>query len=177
MPLPGRDTNRSSHAPVFRLTMPSPVGALTLFEQSGTITLLVWAAGDRIRNARPTPLLAAAQTQLEAYFDGRLDRFHLPLALDGSPFQQRVWQAISEIPAGGTETYGALARRLGSAPRAIGGACGANPIPIIIPCHRVVGAGGRLSGYSGRGGLTTKKRLLDLERAYQGPLDASGMSR
>jgi methylated-DNA-[protein]-cysteine S-methyltransferase len=158
------------------------VGALTLFEQAGTITLLVWAAGARIRNARPTPLLAAAQTQLEAFFDGRLNRFHLPLAPDGSPFQQRVWQAISDIPAGETETYGALAKRLGSAPRAVGGACGANPIPIIIPCHRVVGAGGRLSGYSGRGGLATKKRLLDLERAYQRPLmrpalDAPGTSR
>jgi methylated-DNA-[protein]-cysteine S-methyltransferase len=177
MPLPGRDGVRAEPAPVYRLTVRSPVGALTLFEQAGAITLLVWAAGDRIRNVRPTPLLAAAQTQLEAFFDGRHDRFHLPLAPEGSPFQQSVWQAISEIPAGKTETYGALARRINSSPRAVGGACGANPIPIIIPCHRVVGADGRLSGYSGRGGLATKKRLLDLERAYQGPLDASGMSR
>jgi methylated-DNA-[protein]-cysteine S-methyltransferase len=153
------------------------VGALTLFEQAGAITLLVWAAGDRIRNARPTPLLVAAQTQLEAFFDGRLERFHLPLAPEGSPFQQRVWQAISEIAAGQTETYGALARRIDSSPRAVGGACGANPIPIIVPCHRVLGAGGRLGGYSGRGGLATKKRLLDLERAYPGPLEASDTSR
>lgn len=170
MPLPGRDRARAEPAPVYRLTVPSPVGALTLFEQAGAITTLVWAAGDRIRNARPTPLLAAAQTQLEAFFDGRLERFHLPLAPEGSPFQQRVWQAISEIAAGQTETYGALARRIDSSPRAVGGACGANPIPIIVPCHRVLGTGGRLGGYSGRGGLGTKKRLLDLERAYQGPL-------
>lgn len=177
MPLPARETADTRAAPVYRLTVPSPVGALTLFEQAGAITLLVWAAGDRIRNARPTPLLAAAQSQLEAFFDGRLDRFHLPLAPDGSPFQQRVWQAISEIPTGQTETYGALARRIDSSARAVGGACGANPIPIIVPCHRVLGAGGRLGGYSGRGGLATKKRLLDLERACQGPLDASDMSR
>jgi methylated-DNA-[protein]-cysteine S-methyltransferase len=170
MPLPGRNAVRAGSAPVYRLTVPSPVGALTLFEQAGAITLLTWAAGDRIRNARPTPLLAAAQTQLKAFFDGRLDRFHLPLAPEGSPFQQRVWQAISEIAAGQTETYGALARRIDSSPRAVGGACGANPIPIIVPCHRVLGAGGRLGGYSGRGGLATKKRLLDLERTYQGPL-------
>lgn len=169
MPLPGRDTVRAAPAPVYRLTVPSPVGALTLFEQAGAITLLTWAAGDRIRNARPTPLLAAAQTQLKAFFDGRLDKFHLPLAPEGSHFQQRVWQAISEIAAGQTETYGTLARRIDSSPRAVGGACGANPIPIIVPCHRVLGAGGRLGGYSGRGGLATKKRLLEIERTYQGP--------
>ena len=79
-----------------------------------------------------------------------------------------MWDALSAIPRGQTVTYGDLARRLGSAPRAIGGACGANPIPILIPCHRVLAAGGRLNGYSGRGGLATKKRLLDLEGALDG---------
>ena len=168
MPLPARDPVIADSAPVYRLTVASPVGALTLFEQSGAITALLWAASERLRNARPTPLLAAARRELESYFAGTLDRFHIPLAPRGSDFQRRVWDALSAIPRGQTVTYGDLARRLGSAPRAIGGACGANPIPILIPCHRVLAAGGRLNGYSGRGGLATKKRLLHLEGALDG---------
>lgn len=164
MPSPAPDA-LSESAAVFRLTVPSPVGALTLFEHGGAITHLLWATGSRIRNGRPTPLLAAARQQLREYFAGRLERFHLPLAPAGTDFQRRVWDAISQIPHGETETYGALAKRLGSAARAVGAACGANPIPIIIPCHRVMGAGGRLNGYSGRGGLATKTRLLQLEGA------------
>jgi methylated-DNA-[protein]-cysteine S-methyltransferase len=168
MPLPAREPGFTGADPVYRLTVASPVGALTLFEQSGAITHLLWAASNRLRNARPTPLLAAARVQLDDYFAGKLDRFHLPLAPAGTGFQRRVWDALRKIPAGRTLTYGELARRLGSGPRAVGAACGANPIPILIPCHRVLAAGGRLNGYSGQGGIVTKKRLLDLEGALEG---------
>ncbi len=149
--------------PVYRLTVASPVGPLTLFEQDGAITNLLWAASDRLRNGRPTPLLAAARGQLADYFAGRRKDFDLPLAPQGTDFQRRVWQAIGEIPHGATASYGDIARKIGSAPRAVGTACGANPIPIISPCHRVMGANGGLNGYSGKGGLATKRHLLGLE--------------
>lgn len=167
MSVPQPDPDHASPNAVHRLTVPSPVGALTLFESTGAITALVWAARGRLRNAAPTPLLAAARDQLCAYFDRRLRRFDLPLAPEGTAFRRRVWAALEEIPFGATESYGSLAARIGSAPRAVGGACGANPIPILIPCHRVLGkgggGGGRLHGYSGMGGLATKAQLLALE--------------
>jgi methylated-DNA-[protein]-cysteine S-methyltransferase len=155
--------------PITRLTVASPIGALTLLEQSGAITDLIWAVRQRIRIAKPTPLMAEAADQLNAYFNGRLQRFDLPLAPQGTPYRQRVWQALKRIPFGEPETYGSLAQKIASAPRAIGGACGANPIPIIIPCHRVLAAGGHLHGYSGYGGLATKAQLLALEGALEGP--------
>lgn len=164
MPLPARN-DLPEDAAVSRLTVPSPVGALTLFEQDGAITALLWAVSARVRNGRATPLLAEARAQIDAYFAGRLERFSLPLAPAGTRFQHRVWDAIAAIPKGRTATYGDIARDIASGPRAVGTACGANPIPILIPCHRVLGAGGALNGYSGRGGLATKKRLLDLEAA------------
>ena len=101
--------------------------------------------------------------QLEAYFAGELRKFDLALAPEGTPFQRNVWSALSEIPYGGTVSYGELARRLGKAtsPRAVGAANGRNPIPIVIPCHRVIGADGSLTGFGG--GLAIKRRLLDLE--------------
>jgi methylated-DNA-[protein]-cysteine S-methyltransferase len=163
MPLPARDPAILGPDPVHRLSVASPVGNLTVFEQSGAITLLAWAVGTHLRSPRPTPLLAEVRDQLAAYFDGRLDRFNLPLAPEGTPFQQKVWRGLCDIPFGTTESYGALARRLESGARAVGTACGANPIPILIPCHRVLGGDGKLHGYSGRGGLATKARLLALE--------------
>ncbi len=163
MPLPAREPGSLAIDPVHRLSVASPVGNLTVFEQSGAVTLLTWAVGTRLRSPRPTPLLAEVRDQLAAYFDGRLTSFDLPLAPDGTPFQQKVWHGLCDIPFGATESYGALARRLDSGARAVGTACGANPIPIIIPCHRVLGADGKLHGYSGRGGLATKARLLALE--------------
>ena len=95
--------------------------------------------------------------------------FDMPLNPMGSPFSQRVWAALREIPHGETVTYADLARRLGTASRAIGGANGANPIPIIIPCHRVIAAAGGIGGYSGDGGIATKRWLLALERRTRGP--------
>lgn len=163
MPLPAREPGTIGPEPVHRLTVASPVGNLTVFEQSGAITLLAWSVGTRLRSQRPTPLLAEARDQLAAYFAGHLTRFDLPLAPDGTPFQQKVWRGLCDIPCGATESYGALARRLDSGARAVGTACGANPIPILMPCHRVLGGDGKLHGYSGRGGLATKARLLALE--------------
>jgi methylated-DNA-[protein]-cysteine S-methyltransferase len=102
---------------------------------------------------------------LQAYFDGRRREFDLPLDLPGASFQLMVWRELTRIPFGETISYGELARRIGrpTAYRAVGAASGANPIPIIIPCHRVVGANGRLTGFGG--GLETKRWLLALERA------------
>ena len=146
----------------FYTSMNSPVGPLTIFETDGAIVALEWG---RVPASRSSPLLNDATRQLTAYFDGHLETFDLPIAPAGSDFQHRVWQAMSEIPYGRTETYGELAQRIGGVARAVGGACGANPIPIIIPCHRVTGAGGRMTGYSAGEGIETKRALLRLEGA------------
>ena len=105
-----------------------------------------------------------ARRQLQSFFAGQRSTFDLPLAPVGTPFQQRVWTALQSIPFGMTTTYGALARRLGqpTASRAVGAANGLNPLPIVVPCHRVVGADGALTGFAG--GLATKRWLLDHER-------------
>lgn len=144
-----------------QLSMHSPVGDLTISEESGAIVALDWGWG---RDQQPTPLLERARDHLNAYFDGDPVDFDLPLSPTGSAFQRRVWKAMCDIPAGGTETYGSLAGRIDGIARAVGTACGKNPIPIIIPCHRVVAASG-LGGYSGDGGLDTKVALLRLEGA------------
>ena len=109
-----------------------------------------------------TPLLKAARDQLQAYFNGDLTEFRLPLAPRGTPFHQRVWQALGAIPFGRTRSYGELAAELRSSARAVGTGCGRNPLPIVIPCHRVLGAGGRLGGFSGGAGPKTKRALLTL---------------
>jgi len=125
-------------------------------------------AGDRV-HAPDYPLFAALRRQLEAYFAGKLREFDLPLAPQGTPFQMAVWELLRAIPLGTTTTYGALARlaaerRDGRTPsaQAVGGAVGRNPIDIVIPCHRVIGADGSLTGYAG--GLHRKASLLALER-------------
>lgn len=147
-----------------RLTVASPLGPLTLTAEHGAVTALDWGTAD---DSRPgDPLLDEAAGQLDAYFTGRLQRFDLPLQPAGTAFQRRVWDLMLTIPYGQTWTYGTMARHLGSAARAVGGACGRNPIPIIIPCHRVVGGGNSPGGYSGQGGLVTKAHLLDLERRH-----------
>lgn len=138
----------------------SPFGILTLTEEDGALVALDWGEGAMLQS---TALLTEAGKQLEAYFSGSLRVFDLPLNPHGTAFQTKVWQALRDIPYGSTRTYGDLARDLKSAPRAVGGACGANPIPIIIPCHRVLGAGRALGGYSGDGGIETKAKLLAME--------------
>ncbi len=112
--------------------------------------------------------LAPVAAQLQEYFRGERTTFDLPLALHGTPFQRRVWDEMMRIPYGTTLSYKQLAERVGrpDACRAVGGASGKNPIWIVVPCHRIVGSGGTLTGYAG--GLTTKQRLLTLERAGSG---------
>ncbi|HEY1133306.1 MAG TPA: methylated-DNA--[protein]-cysteine S-methyltransferase [Nocardioides sp.] len=117
------------------------------------------------------PVLVEAAAQLAAYFAGTLTRFDLPLEAGGTEFQRRVWAALVEIPYGATTSYGALARELGltgHGSRAVGLANGRNPIPVVVPCHRVIGADGRLTGYAG--GIERKQTLLDLERVDDGGL-------
>ena len=113
------------------------------------------------------PLLVEAAHQLRSYFALRLREFDLPLEIAGTAFQLRVWNLLRQIPYGETRSYGDLARSLGTpkAVRAVGAANGANPLPIVVPCHRVIGADGSLTGYGG--GLPLKKRLLELERTAQ----------
>lgn len=143
-----------------QLSLLTPLGDLTLSEDAGAIVSLDWG---RSSHQEATPLLTAARTQLQDYFDGTRTSFDLPLAPHGTAFQQRVWAALTTIPHGQTWSYAQLARAVGSAARAVGQANGRNPIPIIIPCHRVVGADGALGGYSGEGGPDTKRFLLALE--------------
>lgn len=145
------------------LTISTPVGRLSIEEDDGAIIAIRWGDGGP---SNGSPLLAEAARQLDAYFAGLLTEFDLPLAATGSPFERRVWAAMQTIPYGQTRSYGELAQAIGSAPRAIGGACGKNPIPIVIPCHRVLAKAG-LGGYSGEGGLVTKEHLLGLEGALR----------
>ena len=145
------------------LSIASPVGPLTLEERYGKITAIRWGNG----GGNGSPLLSEAACQLAAYFDGRLSHFDLPLAASGTDFDMRVRAAMQAIPYGETRTYGELAHTTDSGPRAVGGACGRNPIPIIVPCHRVLARGGP-GGYSGGTGLPTKRRLLALEAAAVG---------
>jgi methylated-DNA-[protein]-cysteine S-methyltransferase len=142
------------------LSIPSPIGQLTIEEAGDMIVAIRWGNG----GGNGSPLLAEAARQLAAFFDGRLKDFDLPLSPAGTAFENRVWQAMQVIPYGETRTYGDLAHATDSGPRAVGRACGRNPIPIVIPCHRVLARGG-LGGYSGDGGLVTKQRLLALEGA------------
>ena len=142
----------------------SPLGWLTVTEEEGALMALSWSdTPPRATHIPATALLAEAEAQIAAYFAGRRRSFDLPLAPRGSDFQKKVWTAIAAIPLGASETYGSLARKLETAPRPVGGAAGANPLPIIVPCHRVLGAGGTLHGYSGHGGTATKAALLRLE--------------
>jgi methylated-DNA-[protein]-cysteine S-methyltransferase len=138
---------------------PTPAGKICLRQDGDAIVGLDWGEGP---HGSPTPLLRRARAEIEAFFAGDREGFDLPLAPQGTAFQRRVWRELAAIPKGRVLTYGELAVRLASSPRAIGGACGANPIPIIIPCHRVLARGG-LGGYSGAGGLATKTWLLAFE--------------
>ncbi len=148
-----------------QLSLHSPIGDLTVSEEAGRVVALDWGWG---RDQTETPLLRAARAQLFAYFDGGLTAFDLPLAPSGTANQRRVWRALCAIPYGRTQTYAEVAARAGGVARSVGQANGDNPIPILVPCHRVVAAAG-LGGYSGGDGLETKRWLLALEaRATHG---------
>jgi methylated-DNA-[protein]-cysteine S-methyltransferase len=152
-----------------QLSLHTPLGEVTISEDGGVIVALDWGRG---RDQEATPLLREACDQLQKYFDGKRMSFDLPLAPEGSDFQKRVWAALCAIPPGETRSYADVARTIGSAPRAVGGANGANPIPLFIPCHRVIAADGSLGGYSGGDGPATKLYLLDHEsRALLLPLN------
>ncbi len=137
----------------------SPLGPIAVTEAGGMIAALTWSG----RTTDVSPLLREACAQLADYFAGQRQAFDLPLDM-GTGFQGQVRRAMAAIPYGQTRTYGELAREIGMPAQAIGQACGANPIPILIPCHRVLGAKG-LGGFSAKGGVETKVALLRLEGA------------
>lgn len=141
------------------LSLHTPVGDVTLFEEDGSIVSLDWGW---VYDPQPTALLEQARDQLHDYFDGKRKTFDLPLAPAGSAYRRAVWKALCAIPYGETRTYIDIARVAGGSPRSVGQANGHNPIPLIIPCHRVV-ATSHLGGYSGGDGLETKRWLLALE--------------
>lgn len=143
----------------------SPIGALRLYADAGLLTRIAFDAGDPVGVRTSDPLLDAAESQLGEYFAGDRTEFDLPLAADGTEFQRKVWSYLRTIPYGETASYGRIATDLGYQPgisRAVGAANGANPLPIVVPCHRVIGADGSLTGYAG--GLDRKRTLLELER-------------
>jgi methylated-DNA-[protein]-cysteine S-methyltransferase len=142
----------------------SPIGAIEMHAEDGALVALIFTGDDRAATAADDPVLAAARAQLDEYFAGERTAFDLPVRLEGSAWEQRVWAALREIPYGTTTTYGALAAGLGApgAARAVGAANGRNPVSIVVPCHRVIGAGGALTGYAW--GLARKSGLLALER-------------
>jgi methylated-DNA-[protein]-cysteine S-methyltransferase len=158
------------------VTVTSPVGPLRLVAENEELLEIRFLASLRPtaspgggRDEAETDLLRETRAQLDAYFAGELREFDLPLAPRGTPFQLRVWKALLEIPYGETWSYSDVALRLASptATRAVGAANGRNPLPIVVPCHRVIGADGSLTGYGG--GLEIKRRLLRLEGSLGAP--------
>jgi methylated-DNA-[protein]-cysteine S-methyltransferase len=152
----------------------APIGTLLLAGSGDALTLLGFPSGSMARRHEPGwqqdagPFRQVCE-QLQEYFAGERQAFELPLAPAGTTFQQQVWSSLQAIPFGETWSYGQLAARIGKpkAARAVGAANGLNPIPVIIPCHRVIGANGKLTGFGG--GLDTKRYLLDLESGVRAP--------
>jgi methylated-DNA-[protein]-cysteine S-methyltransferase len=154
---------------LFTTTLKSPVGLLRVYATEGALTGIYlenqkWAPELTARERDDLPVLLAARRQLEEYFAGERVSFELPLEPAGTPFQRTVWKALREIPLGVTWSYAQLARHVGraSAARAVGAANGKNPLSIVVPCHRVVGTDGALTGYAG--GVTVKRWLLEHEQ-------------
>ncbi|RFD28537.1 cysteine methyltransferase [Pseudomonas sp. GL93] len=154
--------------------MPSPVGELTLVARDGKLSAILWEIerANRVRlgeliEANDSPVLRETERQLKEYFAGTRNQFELELDFAGSDFQKQVWQALLTIPFGETRSYSQIAEQIGNpkAVRAVGAANGRNPISIIAPCHRVVGASGGLTGFAG--GLEAKQYLLTLEDRSQ----------
>ena len=142
----------------------TPVGKLCIGEENGCIIRVTWSKIPQEYILEETELILKCKNQLEEYFAGKRKTFDLPLVPKGTEFQQKVWKALTEIPYGETRTYGEIAAAVGNpkAARAVGMANNKNPIGIIIPCHRVVGANGKLVGYAG--GMEKKEWLLSLEK-------------
>jgi methylated-DNA-[protein]-cysteine S-methyltransferase len=132
-----------------------------LFEDGGLITRLIWGGKPA---GLPTQLLVQAKREIAAYFEGKRHSFNLPVRPEGTPIERKIWQAMADIPYGQTRTYGDIAKELGVPARVVGQACGHNPVPILLPCHRVVAAHG-IGGFSAPGGVAWKEKLLVLERA------------
>lgn len=156
-------------APILTARLATPLGELLLLGGEDELTGVFFADGRRpdTRGAVTADApFAAARDQLAEWFAGERTAFDLPVRAHGTPFQRRVWAEVEAIGYGDTATYGDVARRLGTAPRAVGLANARNPLSIVVPCHRLVGGGGALVGYAG--GLARKRRLLDLERAAVG---------
>jgi methylated-DNA-[protein]-cysteine S-methyltransferase len=168
---------------LFCTTLPSPLGPIVLAATDQALVGL-WFDGQRHQpdashwhQAAGHPLLALASVQLSDYLSGRRRQFELPLSVSGgSAFEQAVWRALQDIPRGGTCSYSALAAAIGrpKAARAVGAAVGRNPLSIIVPCHRVLGTGGALTGYAG--GLARKVALLQLESAAFAPTPTIGQA-
>jgi methylated-DNA-[protein]-cysteine S-methyltransferase len=155
---------------LFYKFMESPVGKLKLVASNKGLVAVLWENDNphRVRLTDLTedanhPMLQQAERQLQEYFAGKRKSFAIPLDMKGTPFQRSVWEALLAIPFGETRTYGELAKQLGTptASRAVGAANGRNPVSIVVPCHRVIGASGKLTGFAG--GLETKAQLLSLE--------------
>ncbi|MEQ9463111.1 MAG: methylated-DNA--[protein]-cysteine S-methyltransferase [Haliea sp.] len=150
------------------LTIDSPLGPLQLLSEENHLTAINFPGqhSGTADSANPDSVLGAARRQLEEYFAGHRKRFDLPLAAGGTPFQQSVWQALAAIPWGEVRSYRDIALTIGKprAVRAVGAANGRNPLPIVVPCHRVIGADGSLTGFAG--GLPRKVQLLTLEGSY-----------
>jgi methylated-DNA-[protein]-cysteine S-methyltransferase len=148
-----------------QLSLHTPIGPITISAEAEAIVAVDWGWG---RDQHPGPLLLGAKAWLQAYFDGEIGPMTLPLAPAGTRYRQLVWSAICAIAPGETRSYQAVALLAGGSSRSVGGAMAANPIPILIPCHRIIGSGQRgrslIGGYSGGEGIETKCFLLDLER-------------
>ncbi len=159
--MPSEEVGNNRDVP--QLSMHTPLGDLTIFEDEGAIVALDWGW---VSGQFSTRLLDRARNQLDAYVDGARTSFDLPLAPRGTPYQRGVWRVLCEIPFGETRSYRAIAKVAGGSARSVGQANGRNPIPIIIPCHRVV-AEKHIGGYSGGDGLKTKIWLLNLEASQR----------
>lgn len=147
-----------------QLSVHSPVGDLTISEEDGKIVSLDWGWSPF---QQENEILLKTKFLLDQYFDGDNPDFDLPLDPHGTDFQKSVWKIMSGIAYGEILTYGEISDQLNSHARAVGMACGANPIPIIIPCHRVIGKNGKLTGFSGGDGVETKRYLLELEDTFE----------
>lgn len=145
------------------ISFASPIGDITIESRDGKITSLVM--GQRSPEFGNSPVLKEAKKEVLAFLAGKLQKFELPVHLEGTEFQKAVWKVIAKTGFGKTLTYGDIAAKIGNpqASRAIGGAVGANPVPLIIGCHRVLGSNKKITGYSGGDGIPTKEWLLELE--------------